>query len=180
MGKNPFVTAPTPVESVDNESNEMQFLVDIKWGDRKMLEALTVIASLASIASLAIQLGVPVLADGSIDFRAVIDRIRSRLSPDEQKALDTPGAEKVISLLIIDEELLRDLKGAAERCLSAYRAQLKHGADRRYREKADRDAERCVCENLNRIKQRNDGLLPGEGPWERWWKSYRCIDDFNY
>jgi len=144
-----------------------------------LLGALTFIASLASIASLAIQLGVPVLADGRVDFGAVIGRLRSRLSPDDQKVLDTPGSQEIISLLIIDEGLLRDLKEAADRCLSRYRSELKGGRDRIHREKADRDAERCVCENLNRIKQRNGGKLPPGDPWQRWWVSYRCIDDFN-
>jgi hypothetical protein len=145
----------------------------------EMLDALSFIASLASIASLAIQLGVPVLADGRANFGAVLARLRSRLNPDEQRVLDTPGSQQVISLLIIDEDLLRDLKEAAERCLSSYRSALKHGIDRIHREKADRDAERCVCENLNRIKKRNGGALPSEGPWQHWWASYRCIDDFN-
>jgi hypothetical protein len=144
-----------------------------------MLAALSFIASLASIASLAIQLGVPVSSDGSVDYGAVLAGLRSRLSPSQRKVLDTPGSQEVISLLIIDEDLLRDLKEAAERCLSGYRSALRRGADRIHREKADRDAERCVCENLNRIKKRNKGVLPSGDPWQRWWASYRCIDDFD-
>jgi hypothetical protein len=144
-----------------------------------MLSVLTFIASLASIASLAIQLGVPVTVDGRPNFRALIVRLRSRLSPDEQKVLDTPGSKDIIELLIIDEDLLRDLKEASERCLSRYRVALKDVGERIRREKADRDAERCVCENLNRIKKRNGGKLPPGDPWQRWWISYRCIDDFN-
>jgi hypothetical protein len=140
-----------------------------------MLDILTTIASLASIASLAIQVGIP----GSPDFGAVLRNLRSRLTGPQQAALDTPGAEELIILLIIDPDLLDDLKKSIEHCVEQYRRAIRGGKTRSKRDVIDHEAERCVCENLNRLKRRNGGKLP-DGKFSDWWESYRCEDDYDF
>jgi hypothetical protein len=142
-----------------------------------MEAVLAVLGSLASIASLAIQTGVPMNSSGRPDFRSVLSRLR--LTPRQAQTLKIEGAETIIELLIIDGDLLKASTESIKRCLERYKAALKQAADRRERERADKQAERCVCEWLNRIKQRNGGTLP-EGKFNDWWQSYRCIDDFDY
>jgi len=142
-----------------------------------MIEILSIIGSLASIASLAVQVGVPVRPDGTIDVRAAIARLR--LTKQQEDALKREGAEEIVGILIIDEELLNDIEGRIQRCIEKYRAAIDGERKRGELDVADKSAERCVCDALNRIKRRNAGNLP-PGDFERWWISYRCVDDYDY
>ncbi|MFG1372394.1 hypothetical protein V5F32_09490 [Xanthobacter oligotrophicus] len=142
------------------------------------MELLSIIGSLASIASLAVQFGVLRYADGSVNIHAAIEGIRNRLTTSQQEALKIDGAAEFISILVIDPELLSDINKAIQLCIKRYRDRLQSGKSQAEREVADRQAERCVCENLNRVRRRNGGSLPGE--MEKWWIQYRCISDFDY
>lgn len=144
-----------------------------------MGEILAIIGSLASIASLAIQLGVPVTTEGQPDTRGILARIRDRLTPEQQRTLDIPGAVDIIGVLIIDSDLLDTIQRNIEQCIQRYKSAIRTASTRAASDVVDRQAERCVCDALNRIKRRNNGNLP-PGPFENWWHSYRCVNDYDY
>ena len=142
-----------------------------------MLEILTIIGSLASIASLAVQAGTSLRSDGSVDVDNALGRVE--LNEQQQQALQVEGAREIIGILIIDQGLLDDIRKIIDGCIARYRGMLKKASNRAQADQADKSAERCVCDALNRIKRRNNGQLP-PGSFQNWWKSYRCIDDFDY
>ncbi|MEP1422607.1 MAG: hypothetical protein ABJK59_12625 [Erythrobacter sp.] len=143
-----------------------------------MLEILSVFGSLSSIAALLNQRRGQLGFAQNLDIPAQIEAVEDELNDRQRRALSLQGAEEIISLLVIDEDLLRDLTMQIEKCIHSYRMALR-GPNRRYRERADRQAERCVCEALNRIRQRNQGTLP-PGRFSDWWISYRCLEDNDY
>lgn len=144
-----------------------------------MGEILAIIGSLASIASLAIQLGVPVTTEGQADTRGILARIRDRLTPEQKRTLEIPGAVEIVGILIIDSDLLDTIQTNIEQCIQRYRLAIRTISKRGASDVVDRQAERCVCDALNRIKRRNNGNLPA-GSFENWWQSYRCVDDYDY
>lgn len=142
-----------------------------------MLEILTIIGSLASIASMAIQAGASLRADGTVDVDDTLGRVE--LNEQQQQALQFEGAREIVGVLIIDQGLLNDIRKIIDGCIARYRGMLKKASSRAQADQADKSAERCVCDALNRIKRRNSGQLP-TGPFQNWWNSYRCVDDFDY
>lgn len=140
---------------------------------------LETIASLITIALFFRDIGLPQTTSGVPDAEAMRRAMASQLGEAEQVALEMPGALEVVALLIIDPDLLDDLKRRVEDCIAKYRRAMGAGGPRGQQDVADKQAERCVCDALNRIKRRNDGKLPG-GRFLDWWKSYRCVDDYNY
>lgn len=144
-----------------------------------MLEALSTISSLASIASLAVQLGIPLSADGRPDIAGALDALKQRLTAPQKRSLELPGAEEIVSLLIIDQDLLDVIEASIRDCIKRYKAAITKAKRQAEQEAVDRQAERCVCAALNRIKRRNGGTLP-PGPFFNWWLSYQCVDDHDY
>ena len=142
-----------------------------------MLEILSIIGSLASIASLAVQVGASLRSDGTVDVDDTLGRIE--LNQQQEEALQVEGSRELIGVLIIDQGLLGDIQKIIDGCIQRYRMNLKKASSRADADLADRSAERCVCDALNRIKRRNNGQLPS-GEFQKWWKSFRCIDDFDY
>lgn len=90
------------------------------------------------------------------------------------QALDTADGVALVSLLVIDPELLEDLTEQAEEGIEKYRACLRSASSPQERAACDRRAERDVCDTLNRIRDRNNDKLPGaflDGQWQ----SFRCV-----
>lgn len=143
-----------------------------------MIEILSVLANLSQIASLALQAGLPraMLSDGS---SVVVGFEKLKLTKSQLETLEREGAKEIISILYIDKGLLSDISHNIQNCIEKYRAAIKVAVSQSQQHVVDRAAERCVCDALNRIKRRNNGVLPS-GDFERWWTSYRCTDDFDY
>ncbi|WP_143738382.1 hypothetical protein [Erythrobacter colymbi] len=143
-----------------------------------MFEILSILGSLASIASLAQQIGLSATSDGRPDVSDFIRRVRASLTPAQRNALSIKGADEIVGVLIIDPGLLKEIRKQIEGCIERYKKAMSHPSQAE-RSVADTRAERCVCEFLNKIKRRNDGELPA-GQFRDWWKSYRCVDDYEY
>ena len=138
------------------------------------IEVLENLANLATVATFVLEFRSDLPLVG---LTGIINRIRGRLTPAQTEALERPGAEAIIGVLVIDPDLLDDLKRELAGCTEKYRKRLK-GGSRSDRDAADHQAERCVCEILNRIRRRNKGVLPGDlaDPWQ----SYKCVEDWDY
>ena len=142
-----------------------------------MLEILQYIESLSSIASLVLQAHVSLRSDSTADIQEALGRIE--LTDQQKEELSRNGAIEIVAIFVIDRDLLEEIEKMIRKCISHYRITIQKTGNRGSSDIADRQAERCVCDALNRIKRRNDGKLPA-GDFQRWWTSYRCVDDFDY
>lgn len=87
---------------------------------------------------------------------------------------DIDDATPLIALLVIDPGLLEVLEGKVKNAIGAYRDCIK-AANRPQEDTAcDRKAERDVCDSLNRIMDRNDGVLPSQY-LQKQRKSFGCV-----
>lgn len=108
---------------------------------------------------------------------ATIENIRAffRRTAREQPSAFTPEeGQGLVSLLIIDPELLRDLSDIVKRAIEKYRACLRAAARPQESDACDRRAERDICDALNRIRNRNNGDLPTDF-LQNQWASYGCV-----
>ena len=97
-------------------------------------------------------------------------------TPEIEAIINDPSSKPtILSLTIIDSDLLRELIEDAHDCLDLHRTSLADGITPKQRDEADLDADRCMCEVLNRIKKYNGGELPADTVLHRWWVSYRCL-----
>lgn len=115
----------------------------------------------------------------SSDLRSTIENVRKFLSEVPAKyhrELTTPEGVDWIGLLVIDPDLLDDLVERVRTSEKEYRECIRSSSSAQERDSCDRRAQRNVCETLNRIRDRNQDVLPTDFLRKRW-ESYRCIAD---
>ena len=83
-------------------------------------------------------------------------------------------AKDLIALLIIDPDLLKILEQKIRAALTGYRKCLISASTPQESDACDRTAERAICDTLNRIKNRNNGSLPGDFLSNQW-NSFGCV-----
>lgn len=108
---------------------------------------------------------------------ATLENIRSffrRTNREPPPEFRPEEALQLVALLVIDPELLRDLGDIIKRAIDAYRVCLRAASRPQESDACDRRAERDICDALNRVRNRNNGVLPTEF-LEDQWASYGCV-----
>ncbi len=134
-------------------------------------DILELLRAAASLGSLLLNLGYR--ADTRRGAQAVADRIE----PSHRALLTSASGARLLDALVIDEGLLGDLMQQVARVQVEYRRALRAAATPEERRRADRWAEREVCEHLHRIRIRNGGELP-LGELQDVWRSYGCAEAY--
>lgn len=126
------------------------------------------LGSAASIASLLISLG---RKEVTLE---TIREFREQIPEKYWQDLTSEEGLRLITLLVIDPDLLDDLTRDVQSAQSEYRRCLKIAQTSTARDGCDRRVERRICETLNRIMDRNEDKLPTDF-LENTWTSYRCV-----
>ncbi len=110
---------------------------------------------------------------------ATIENIQSFFSRSrrERPASFRPEeAQGLVTLLVIDPDLLDDLATRVGDAITSYRACLRNAPPFRPQESAacDRRAEIAVCDAINRVQDRNNDVLPTDYLRDQW-QSFRCV-----
>lgn len=108
---------------------------------------------------------------------ATIETIKRYFSHKGKEEPTEKFAEKsqgLIQLLVIDPGLLSTLKDKIKSAIEAYKACLSTASRPQENDACDRRAERDICDTLNRIKSRNNGVLP-DHELDNQWQSFGCV-----
>lgn len=117
----------------------------------------------------------------SSGLRATVASIRDffatprarQIAPEVQTIfLTDEGIAFVGTLMTIGQPILDYVTEEIERAEAGYVACLRSSTTPGQRNKCDRDAEKLICETLDRAKNRNGGVLPA--PFEPVWTRYGC------
>lgn len=98
----------------------------------------------------------------------------TKLLKERPEEFDEEDAQELISILVIDKDLLEDLKKNIGGDIKEYRECLKKADTNQERDACDRKVERSLCDTLNRIRNRNKGVLP-TGHLRDQWDSFGCV-----
>jgi hypothetical protein len=108
---------------------------------------------------------------------ATVNNIKSFFTKKNEKQptnFNPEDAKDFVALLVIDPELLGDLTKKVKKGLIDYRECLKKAVRRQESAACDSRAEQSVCDQLNRIMDKNEDVLPSEYLRNQW-ASFRCV-----
>jgi uncharacterized protein YjgD (DUF1641 family) len=124
------------------------------------MTGLEILAAIISIASSALQIGVLMRHDGTIDANEALDRYISTASQKEREVFAMQGTKDAItSILTISPQILITYKDRLDEAIKIHANAVKN-AQVGALERAYRQAANEVCEIINAIKLHNKGFLP--------------------
>ena len=135
------------------------------------ITAMALIGSACSIASYLQSNGLDV---NLINIRELLPRFAPKAPPVVFDDLVSPAGQQFISLLVINPDLLDYLAKRIKGSQQSYKECLDKAKRPQERDVCDRIFERRICEDLNRIMDRNDDKLPPLRSFQNLWKSFRC------
>lgn len=108
---------------------------------------------------------------------ATIENIRfyfSHSRRDGPPSFNPTEAQNLIELLVIDPGLLNDLSERVGDAIESYRVCLREASRPQESAACDRRAEIAVCDALNRVRDRNNDVLPTDYLRDQW-RSFGCV-----
>ena len=134
------------------------------------IDVIGLLGSVASMASLIRE------SEWKGNIAGGLSYFRNSITTEHQKVFETEGGRKLLDILIINEGLFGDLVEEVKNAQDEYRKRLKNSSNANQRDAADRYVEKEVCEHLNRIRDRNKGVLPDVKDLQDAWESYKCVE----